>query len=157
MEEQNYQLVLTKEEQVTCEYVAAGEKPHSQRARAILSLAAGASLAEVAAQCGLTENQVKLWRGRFRNSRTAIFPKDVLTAVPPPSPSRPVVEKPAIETAVAVPQKEEKEEKKGKKEKKEKKEKKKKKSKKDKKEKKNKKKGKKDKKGSKGKSKKKTK
>ncbi len=77
-EQQNEQLVLTAEERAGCTRVAAGEGPHSQRAQAVLALADGATLAEAAAQTGLTENQVKHWQGRFRNGRLAIFPEELL-------------------------------------------------------------------------------
>lgn len=77
-EQQNEQLVLTAEERAGCTRVAAGEGPHSQRAQAVLALADGTTLAEAAAQTGLTENQVKHWQGRFRNGRLAIFPEELL-------------------------------------------------------------------------------
>jgi hypothetical protein len=77
-EQQNDELLLSAEERAGCKQVAAGEPPYSQRAQAILALADGASLADAAAQTGLTENQLKLWRGRFRNGRLAIFPEELL-------------------------------------------------------------------------------
>lgn len=80
-EQQHEQLVLTAEERAGCARVAAGEGPHSQRAQAVLALADGATLAEAAAQAGLTENQVKHWQGRFRNGRVTIFPEELLAVV----------------------------------------------------------------------------
>lgn len=115
MEEGNDQLVLTKEEWATCEYVATAEAPHSLRARAILALAGGASVAETAVKTGLTENQVKLWRGRFRNSRVAIFPDEV-TAVP--DPDTPTPEKPSKKKGKKKKDKDKKQKKKDKKDKK---------------------------------------
>ena len=112
-EQQHEQLVLTAEERAGCERVAAGEAPHSQRAQAVLALADGATLAEAAAQTGLTENQVKHWQGRFRHGRLAIFPEELLeveaTAVASPLPI-------TIESLPQIaPAKEEKKEKKEKK------------------------------------------
>lgn len=86
MDEQNNQLLMTEEERAVCGRLAVGEAPHSQRARAMLILADGASLAETAVQSGLTENQVKHWLGRFRSQRLEIFPETLRTAVPSPSP-----------------------------------------------------------------------
>ncbi len=167
MDEQQVEpFLLTTAEREACERLASGEAPYSQRALALLALADGASLAEAAAHAGLTENQVKLWRGRFRNSRLAVFPAELLVAEATTSATPAVSDPTAVETEVtAVPEKKkqakkEKKEKSKKKDKKSKKEKKDKKGKKEKKEKKRKK-EKKEKKGkkedSKGKSKKKTK
>ncbi len=114
-EQQNEQLILTAVERATCEQVATGEAPHGQRALAILALADGARLAEAAAKSGLTENQVKLWRGRFRNGRLAIFPEELIvtaeTAVPPTIPVT-IETLPAI--ALAAEKKDKKEKKKNK-------------------------------------------
>jgi transposase-like protein len=83
-EQQNEQLVLTAVERAACERVARGEAPQAQRAQAILALGDGATLADAAAQSGLTENQVKLWRGRFRNGRLSIFPEESLAVADTP-------------------------------------------------------------------------
>lgn len=110
MEEQNNQLLLTEEERAVCGRLAVGEAPHSQRARALLILADGASLAETAVQSGLTENQVKHWLGRFRSQRLEIFPETLRTAVPPQLPE-PVT---AAAEDEAVPAKKKKKKKAGK-------------------------------------------
>lgn len=98
MEEQNNPLLLTEEERAVCGRLAVGEAPHSQRARALLILADGTSLAETADQSGLTENQVKHWRGRFRSQRLEIFPEALRTAVPSqlPEPVTATVEDEAV-------------------------------------------------------------
>lgn len=143
MDEQQVEpFLLTTAEREACERLGSGEAPHSQRALALLALADGASLAEAAAHADLTENQVKLWRGRFRNSRLAVFPAELLMAETTPSAGPTASDPTAVETAVtAVPEKKkqakkekkEKSKKKDKKGKKEKKDKKRKKEKKDKK------------------------
>lgn len=56
------------------------DPPHGQRAQALLSLSQGADLAGAAVQSGLTENQVRHWRGRFRSQGLSIFPDDLLSA-----------------------------------------------------------------------------
>lgn len=117
-EQQDDRLALTAEERAGCERVAAGEGPHSQRAQAVLALAAGATLAEAAAQAGLTENQVKHWQGRFRNGRLAIFPEELLaaaTAVPSATPDLGLVAVELLPQIAPAKQKKEKQAKKGKK------------------------------------------
>jgi len=97
-EQPNDDLLLTAEERAGCKQVAAGEPPYSQRAQAILALADGASLAEAAVAADLTENQVKLWRGRFRNGRLSIFPEALLISendvgeIAEPAPEQPPTE-----------------------------------------------------------------
>ena len=80
MNEENIELV-TVDEQAVLEQIAAGQPPESQRARAILASAEGATLEQAATQSNLTPNQVRYWWGRFRTGRLAVFPEGLLTAV----------------------------------------------------------------------------
>ena len=75
--------LLTPDERKTCEEkTAAGLRPHSQRAMALLMLDTGATAEEAAAQSGLTINQIKFWSGRFRTNRLAIFPSAAADSSP---------------------------------------------------------------------------
>ena len=75
--------LLTPDERKTCEEnAAAGLRPHSQRALALLMLDTGATAEEAAAQSGLTPNQIKFWSGRFRTNRLAISPNAAVNASP---------------------------------------------------------------------------
>ena len=73
---------MSTEEATVCIKIASGEPPYSQRAQALLALNTGASQAEAAAQSSLTENQVRYWLSRFRSRRLAVFPEEMITAVP---------------------------------------------------------------------------
>ena len=74
--------LMSDEEQAICHQISAqGEAPHNQRATALWQLNQGDSHEDAAAKSGLTVNQVKHWRGRFRTQRLAIFP-EALTVLP---------------------------------------------------------------------------
>lgn len=117
--------MLSAPETAVLTQIAAGEIPHNQRAQALLAYSASDSLADVAAQSGLTENQVKYWWGRFRTQRLTIFPEELVTAVAVKSSDAQAAE--AVVEDTAVPAKPEKKKKKPSKDKKKKSEKKKKK------------------------------
>ena len=78
------QSLLTSEERVVCEQVAAtGEAPHSQRAQALLALDGGASQPEAGQQSGLTVGQVRYCVGKFRQQRLNFFPDNLVGDVQP--------------------------------------------------------------------------
>ena len=68
---------MTAEEQAICAQIAAGGSVYAPRAAALLVLAAGKTQDDAAASSGLTVNQVRYWRGRFRTRRVAVFPDSI--------------------------------------------------------------------------------
>lgn len=97
-------LLLPYEEPVLQRWATRADR-HGQRARALLALAAGQAVAEVAAQTGLSAAAVRYLRRRFRRQRLALFPPgeepgiqepggEVLALTPPvaPLPARPGLE-----------------------------------------------------------------
>lgn len=107
--------LLSPEEREICEFVAVGESPYNQRAQALLALDEGATLAVAGQRAGQTLGQVRYWLGKFRDSRTGIFPGEHLPqskSEPPPaqqSPGQPSVsEEPDMDTAVEQDTKREK-------------------------------------------------
>ncbi len=74
--------MLQPEERQVIRRIAAGQPPHSQRARALLALNSGASQASAAEVAGLTEGQVKYWLRKFRKVRLSIFPQEAQPVQP---------------------------------------------------------------------------
>jgi hypothetical protein len=70
--------LLDAQERAQCERLAAGESPHNQRAQALLALDQGATQKDAGQLAGLSQGQVRYWLGKFRHSRMAIFPEDIL-------------------------------------------------------------------------------
>ena len=65
---------MTSDERAFCQQIAAGEAPHSGRARALLALDAGSTQAQAAKEAGLSTGQVRYWLARFLEDRLGIFP-----------------------------------------------------------------------------------
>ncbi len=86
--EQDTGNLLTPEERIGCQHLAAGETPHNQRAQALLVLDEGATQEAAGQRSGLTKGQVRYWLGKFRKVRMAIFPDAPPTpAAPQPEPA----------------------------------------------------------------------
>ncbi len=69
----------------TLQGLATDKPPYGQRAQMLLALAGGDDLKDAAAKSGLSVNQARHWRGRFRTQGMSIFPGDLVarhTAVP---------------------------------------------------------------------------
>ena len=71
-------ILLEPQERLNCEQIAAGQPPHSQRARSLLAIDAGVTQKTAALQTGQTVGQVSYWLGKFRRDRMSIFPEDLL-------------------------------------------------------------------------------
>ena len=67
-------MLLSAKERESCQRVASGEAPFSQRALALLFLDEGATQAAAGERAGLTSGQVKYWLAKFRKEGLAIFP-----------------------------------------------------------------------------------
>jgi glutamyl endopeptidase len=84
MTKKQHESLMTPSERKACKKVAStGDKPHSQRAKALLVVDAGKSEAEAATQSDLTPKKVKYWLGRFRSRRETIFPDSLLKTETP--------------------------------------------------------------------------
>lgn len=70
--------LLTSGERATCQQIASGAAPHSQRATALLALDEGVTQAEAGQNAGLPRGQVQYWLNKFRQQRLAIFPADLV-------------------------------------------------------------------------------
>ncbi len=70
--------LLDAQARAQCERLAAGESPHNQRAQALLALDRGETQKDAGQLAGLSQGQVRYWMGKFRHSRMAIFPEDIL-------------------------------------------------------------------------------
>lgn len=70
--------LLTSGERATCQQIASGAAPHSQRATALLALDEGVTQAEAGQNAGLSRGQVQYWLNKFRQQRLAIFPADLV-------------------------------------------------------------------------------
>ncbi len=75
---ENESRLLSSEERAICGQIATEEPPHSSRAKALLALDEGATLAGAGRQAGLTFGQVRYWLGKFRIDRISIFPEELL-------------------------------------------------------------------------------
>ena len=69
-------MLLEPQERPSCEQIATGKPPHSQRAQALLALDKGETQAEAGRLSGLSVGQVRYWLGRFRTNRMNIFPSE---------------------------------------------------------------------------------
>lgn len=69
---------MTFEEVAICQIMTQYQKPHSQRAQALLALNEGLSQAQAAEQAGLTEGQVRYWSNKFGKIRLGVFPNALL-------------------------------------------------------------------------------
>lgn len=85
--------LLTVEERVDCEMLAAGDPWYSPRAQALLALDEGATRKEAGEQTGLTLGQISYWLKRFRADRMAAFPE-----YEPAQPNEPVQQPIELET-----------------------------------------------------------
>ena len=72
--------LLSEQERVAFRMISTGNDLHGQRALALLAIDEGATQAQAAQQAGLSPGQVKYWLAKFRQSRLAIFPDQVLEA-----------------------------------------------------------------------------
>jgi len=66
--------LLTADERDRCEQIANGERPHSQRATALLCVDEGCTQSQAAAQSDLSASQVQYWVAKFKRDRMGIFP-----------------------------------------------------------------------------------
>jgi hypothetical protein len=74
----NENKLLSGEEQAILSHIASQESPYSPRAQALLAINEGVTQREAGQQAGLTDGQVRYWLIKFRKSRTAIFPEELL-------------------------------------------------------------------------------
>jgi hypothetical protein len=70
--------LLSDQERLVFEQLAAGETSHSPWARALLAIDEGASRAEAAQRAGMTSRQVRYWLAKFRKTGVGIFPQQAL-------------------------------------------------------------------------------
>ena len=78
-------LKLNPSDQQTLQGIAHEQSENGRRAQMLLALAGGDELATAADKSGLTTNQARYWRGRFRSQGLSVFPKELIaqhTAVP---------------------------------------------------------------------------
>lgn len=71
-------MLLTVSDREVISRISEGDSIHSQRAKAILVIDAGATQAEAGEQTGLTRGHVRYWLEKFRIQGLEIFPQDML-------------------------------------------------------------------------------
>ncbi len=75
---QNTTDLLNPQEYRLCEQLAAGSKPWSQRAQALLAINEGASETVASGRSQLRTTQVRFWLNKFNRVGMEIFPEDLL-------------------------------------------------------------------------------
>lgn len=66
--------LLSPQDQKSCQVIADGEKPWSQRAQALLAIDQGASVEAASERSGLRTTQVEYWVNKFQKAGMDIFP-----------------------------------------------------------------------------------
>jgi hypothetical protein len=79
-------LLLEPQEKLILERISSGQPPHSQRAKSLLAVDAGATQTTAAQHSGQTVGQVSYWLSKFRSERMNIFPQELLVQTEPESP-----------------------------------------------------------------------
>lgn len=77
-EAQNTIDLLNPQEYRLCEQLAAGSKPWSQRAQALLAINEGASETVASGRSQLRATQVRFWLNKFNRVGMEMFPEDLL-------------------------------------------------------------------------------
>jgi CHAD domain-containing protein len=70
--------LLTPQERVVCQQIAARSDMYARRALALLALDEGLKQAEASARAGLSSRRVRYWLAQFRQRRLDVFPSRVL-------------------------------------------------------------------------------